>query len=169
MRLDSSLEIFDSATRANADPRERNMRSVRILVSLVLAGSAGTVLAQATASLPKAMSGRWTSVVPGGRTFTDSWSVVLDASAGTGQVTGRLTLRGVTCGALDEPLTGTWDGRELQMASQVRPNVNAQRTNGECGTGRVTFKLARKPGQSTFEGESQRDASSVPSQVTLAP
>jgi hypothetical protein len=145
------------------------MRCVRILVLLVLAGSAGMVLAQTTTSLPKAMSGRWTSVVPGGRTFTDTWSVILDAPGGTGPVTGRLTLRGVTCGALDEPLTGTWDGSELRMESQVHPNVNAQRMNGECGTGRVTFKLARKPGQSTFEGESQRDAAPVPSQVTLAP
>ena len=145
------------------------MRGVRIFVLLVLAGSAGMILAQTTAPLPKAMSGRWTSVVPGGRTFTDTWSVILDASGGTGPVTGRLTLRGVTCGALDEPLTGTWDGSELRMESQVRPNVNAQRTNGECGTGRVTFKLTRKPGQSTFEGESHRDAAPSPSQVTLAP
>jgi hypothetical protein len=145
------------------------MRGVRILVLLVLVGSADMVLAQTTTPLPKAMSGRWTSVVPGGRTFTDTWSVILDVPGGTGPVTGRLTLRGVTCGALDEPLTGSWDGNELRMESQVRPNVNAQRTNGECGTGRVTFKLARKPGQSTFEGESQRDAAPVPSQVTLAP
>lgn len=145
------------------------MRSVRILVLLVLVGSASMVLAQTTSPLPKAMSGRWTSVVPGGRAFTDTWSVILDVPGGTGPVTGRLTLRGVTCGALDEPLTGTWDGSELRMESQVHPNVNAQRMNGECGTGRVTFKLARKPGQSTFEGEAQRDAAPVPSQVTLAP
>jgi len=145
------------------------MRGVRILVLVVIAGSAAGALAQTTTALPKAMSGRWTSVVPGGRTFTDTWSVILDVPGGAGAVTGRLTLRGVTCGALDEPLTGTWDGNELRMESQVRPNVNAQRTNGECGTGRVTFTLARKPGQSTFEGESQRDAAPVPSQVTLAP
>jgi len=41
------------------------------------------------------MSGRWTSVAPGGRTFTDTWSVVLDGPGGTGPFTGRLTLRGV--------------------------------------------------------------------------
>jgi len=130
---------------------------------------AGIVLAQATVPLPKAMSGRWTSVVPGGRTFTDTWSVVLDAPGGTGPVTGRLTLNGVGCGAKDEPLTGTWDGSELRIESQVHPNVNSQRANGECGTGRVTFRLTRKPGQSTFEGESQRDAAPAPSQVTLGP
>ena len=144
------------------------MRSVRNPALLVFAGFAGIALAQTSAPLPAAMSGRWTAVVPG-RTFTDSLSVVLDVPGGTGPLTGRLTLRGVTCGASNEPLTGTWDGSELRMESQVRPNVNAQRANGECGTGRLTFKLTRKPGQTTFEGEALRDASAVPSQVTLAP
>ena len=145
------------------------MRSARNLALLVLAGSAGTVLAQAAAPLPASMSGRWTAVVPGNRTFTDSLSVVLNVPGGTGPLTGRLTLRGIVCGASDEPLTGTWDGSELRLESQVRPNVNALRANGDCGTGRITFKLARKPGQTAFEGEALRDASSVPSQVTLAP
>jgi len=145
------------------------MRSGRNLAVLIFVGSIGTVLAQTPAPLPKTMSGHWTAVVPGGRTFTDSLSVVLDVPGGTGPLTGRLTIRGVTCGALDEPLTGTWDGSELRMESQVRPNVNAQRANGECGTGRVTFNLTRKPGQTAFNGESLRDAAPAPAQVTLAP
>jgi hypothetical protein len=145
------------------------MSSVRNLALLVLAGLAGLVFAQAVAPLPKAMSGRWTAVVPGGRTFTDSLSVVLEVPGGTGPLTGRLTLRGVVCGALDEPLSGTWDGYELRLESQVRPNVNVQRANGECGSGRMTFKLTRKPGQTTFDGEAVRDAAPAPSQVTLAP
>jgi hypothetical protein len=148
----------------------RSRRDVALLFALlVVAGSAGIASAQTSAPLPKTMSGRWTSVVPGVRTFTDSLSVVLDVPQGTGPLTGRLTLRGITCGALDEPLSGTWDGNELRMESQVRPNVNAQRANGECGTGRLSFKLTRKPGQSTFEGEALRDAAPVPSTVTLAP
>jgi hypothetical protein len=145
------------------------MRIVRNVVYLVSATTAGIALAQTAAPLPASMSGRWTAVVPGNRTFTDSLSVVLNVPGGTGPLTGRLTLRGVTCGAQDEPLTGTWDGTELRMESQVRPNVNAQRANGECGTGRLTFKLTRKPGQASFEGEALRDASPAPSQVTLAP
>ena len=148
---------------------EAKIRSGRKLVLLVLAGSAGLVLAQAAAPLPKAMSGRWTAVVPGGRTFTDSLSVVLEVPGGTGPLAGRLTLRGVVCGALDEPLSGTWDGNELRMESHVRPNVNTQRPNGECGTGRITLKLSRKPGQTTFEGEAVRHAAPAPTQVTLAP
>ena len=127
------------------------------------------VLAQAIEPLPKTMSGRWTAVVPGGRTFSDTLSVVLEVPGGTGPLTGRLTLRGVTCGAVDEPLSGTWDGTELRMESRVHPNVNALRANGECGTGRVTFNLTRKPGRTTFDGESLRDAAPTPSQITLAP
>jgi hypothetical protein len=70
-------------------------------------------------------------------------SIVLDVPATTGPLTGRLTVRGVTYGAIDEPLTGTWDGTELRLESQVRPNVNAHRMNGECGTGKTTFALSR--------------------------
>ena len=125
-------------------------------VLLALIGTTIEVLAQTAAPLPSKMSGRWTAVVPGGQTFTDTMSVVLDVPATTGPLTGRLTVRGVTCGALDEPLTGTWDGTELRFESRVRPNVNSQRMNGECGTGKTTFVLSRKPGQAVFEGESRR-------------
>src|SRR2546429_3860600 len=100
---------------------------------------ASTTMAQPVEPLPKAMNGRWTAIVPGGRTFTDTLSVVLEAPAATGQVTGRVTVRGVVCGALDEPLTGSWDGTELHFESRVRPNVNVLYPNGECGTGRIAF------------------------------
>lgn len=145
------------------------MCSFRTCVLLAAIGATINVLAQPAASLPKTMSGRWTAVIPGGQTFTDTMSVSLDLPATTGPLTGRLTVRGVTCGALDEPLSGTWDGAELRFESRVRPNVNAQRMNGECGTGKTTFVLARKPGQDVFEGESRRDAMSVSSQIRLAP
>jgi len=51
----------------------------------------------------------------------------------------------------------------------VRPNVNTQRQNGECGTGRVAYVLTRKPGQAGFEGEAHRDALAMPVQITLSP
>ena len=139
------------------------------LICLFVAWLATSVFAAETAPLPKAMSGRYTAVVPGQQTYTDSLSVVLDAPSGTGPVTGRLTVRGVTCGAVDEPLSGTWDGTELRFESLVKPNVNAQRLNGQCGSGKVTFVLSRKPGQTSFEGESRRDGSPIVTQVKLAP
>jgi hypothetical protein len=144
----------------------RNCQQVTLLALLIFTGM---VFAQTAAPLPKAMSGRWTAVIPGGRTFTDTMSVVLDVPAGTGPVTGHLTSRGVTCGATNEPLTGTWDGTELRFESQVRPNVNTQRANGDCGNGRIIFVLTRKAGHTNFEGESRREGMSVPAQITLAP
>ena len=144
-----------------------NCQKVTLLPLLIFTGM---VFAQTAAPLPKAMSGRWTAVIPGGRTFTDTMSIVFDdAPIASGPVTGRLTSRGVTCGAANEPLTGTWDGTELRFESQVRSNVNPQRANGDCGSGRIIFVLTRKAGQATFEGESRRDGMSVPAQITLAP
>ena len=142
---------------------------LRCLVLLATLATGGSVLAQGGAPLPKSMSGRWVAVVPGSQTYTDSIAAVLDAPDGTGTVTGRLTVRGVACGSIDEPLTGTWDGNELRFESQVRPNVNAARMNGQCGTGHATFTLTRKTGPSGFQGEFIRDGMQAPRQVTLAP
>ena len=145
------------------------MGTFRIGLALALTALAADTAAQTASDLPKKMSGRWTAVIPGRQTFTDSISVVLDAPAGTGPVSGRLTMRGVTCGAIDEPLTGTWDGNELRFESLVRPNVNAQRPNGDCGNGKVVYVLTRKPGHTAFEGDAQRDGMQTTVQVTLSP
>jgi len=125
--------------------------------------------AQDSAPLPKSLSGRWTAVVPGVATFNDTMSMTLDAPVQPGPVTGRLTARGVGCGDENEPLTGTWDGSTLRVESKVYPNVNVQRMNAQCGSGRVTYTLTRKPGQSTFEGEGVRDGMTGAAQVTLSP
>ncbi len=113
------------------------MRTLPALTLLALA--AGVAAAQSVEPLPKIMHGTWTAVVPNVRTFTDTFSVTLDGPPQGGALAGRLTLRGGVCGAQNEPLTGTWDGTELRLESMVRPNVNAQRPNGQCGNGRVTF------------------------------
>jgi hypothetical protein len=145
------------------------MHVIRCLILLISTGVSAVALAQPAAPLPKTLNGTWTAVVPGRATFSDSMSVVLDVPAEPGPVTGRMTSRGVTCGALDEPLAGTWDGKELRFESKVRPNVNVARMNGDCASGRVTYLLTRKPGQAKFEGEGQRDGMSIPVQVTLSP
>lgn len=141
------------------------MQTLRICLT-ALAGVVGAVFAQ-TAALPKSLSGHWMAMGKDGRTYIDSMSVIFDDPIEVGPVKGRLTSRGVGCGAMDEPLTGTWDGSELRFESQVHPNVNAARKNGDCGTGRITFVLTRKPGQAGFAGESHRDTSMA--QITLAP
>lgn len=145
------------------------MRTLRICLLAALTGVASVALAQLVAPLPKSLSGRWMTIGGGvtGRTFTDTMSVAFDDPVGIGPVRGRLTSRGVVCGAMDEPLTGTWDGSELRFESQVRPNVNVARKNGDCGTGHISFVLTRKLGRTGFEGESHRDGSTA--QITLAP
>ena len=145
------------------------MHVIRWLFPLVAVGVSVAAFAQSVAPLPKSLSGSWTAVVPGRATFTDSMSVVLDGPGEPGPLTGRMTSRGVTCGALDEPLTGSWDGKELRLESKVRPNVNVARINGDCASGRVTYVLTRRSGQAKFEGEGQRDGMSIPVQVTLSP
>jgi hypothetical protein len=145
------------------------MRAFRNCVVLVLTGVIANVLAEPVSPLPKKMSGHWTTAIPGSRTFTGAMSVVLNLPSGTGPIKGRLTSRGVFCGAIDEPLTGTWDGSELRLESKVRPNVNVQRKNGECGTGKVIYVLTRKAGQTRFDGEVWSDSAPVRGQVTLAP
>jgi hypothetical protein len=145
------------------------MYAFRVFIAVALASVAGSVLAQAGAPLPKAMSGHWTVLASNGRVYTGDTSVVLDAPDGTGAVTGRFTSPGVTCGALDEPLSGTWDGSELRFETMVRPNENTQQRDGECGSGKLTYVLKRNPGQPGFEGEGHRDGMQVPVQVTLAP
>ncbi len=145
----------------------RNLKTAYVLIAIAALQS-GNVLAQ-TAALPKALSGHWTAVIPGRQTYSDSISMVLDAPGADGSVTGRLTTRGVGCGSQDEPLTGSWDGSVLRVESKVRPNVNAQRMNGDCASGRLTLVLTRKPGQAAFEGEALRDGSSIPSQITMSP
>jgi hypothetical protein len=161
-------QICMCATRFMDNEKEAIMRTLRVCLLATLTGVAGAVFAQTAAPLPKSLSGHWMSMGGNtGRTYIDSMSVTFDDPVEIGPVKGRLTSRGVVCGAMDEPLTGTWDGSELRFESQVRPNVNVARNNGDCGTGRITFVLTRKPGQPGFEGESHRDTSTA--QITLAP
>ena len=130
--------------------------------------SAASAQAPANA-LPGALSGRWTFLPAGGRTFVDMWSARFDGTGAPGPVTGKLTWRGVNCGAQDEPLTGTWDGTELRFESVLRANANTQNLNGNCEGGRAVWVLKRKPGSATFEGEGSMNERKVVVTVTASP
>ncbi|MDH4181015.1 MAG: hypothetical protein OEV46_03320 [Betaproteobacteria bacterium] len=121
------------------------------------------------APLPGALSGRWTVVPAGGRALVDVFSVRFDGTGAPGPVTGKLTWRGVNCGAQDEPLKGTWDGVELRFESHLRANSNTQNMNGACGNSRGEWVLRRKPGSSTFEGEGLFNEGKVVATLTAAP
>jgi len=137
---------------------------------LVLAlGAAWSASAQQATPLPKSLSGRWVAVVPGRTTFTDTMSLTLDDATPSGPVSGRVTIRGLSCGAKDEPFTGTWNGTQLRIEFKSYPNVNVQRLNGDCGSGQAAFVFTRRPGEAGFDGEGTRDGSPVPIRATLSP
>lgn len=130
--------------------------------------AAGAVSAQSAEPLPAKLSGRWTFMGPAG-VFNDVVSLAFDAGAPPGRVAGRATWRGLTCGAQDEPFTGTWDGTELRIDTTHRPNVNAQRMNGSCAQGHAIYVLKRVPGTDRFEGNARVEGLPAVASVTLAP
>lgn len=145
--------------------RPRFVGAVAILATLV---AAFAVSAQAPATaLPGALSGRWTFVPPGGRALVDFWSIRFDGSRDPGPVKGTFTWRGRSCGAIDQPVDGTWNGTELRFEARLAPNVNTQIQNGQCADGPVQLVLQRKPGDRAFEGEARAPNATV--SVTASP
>jgi hypothetical protein len=124
---------------------------------------------QPFAPLPTNLSGRWTYVFAGGRTVVDSVSITFDVLGEQGQVAGRLSHRGVNCGALDEPFTGTWNGAELRIEARMRANVNTARNGGTCPSSNAIYTLKRAAGGDGFAGEVIMEGMTTPAQVTLAP
>jgi hypothetical protein len=140
------------------------MRTAVIALAAVVAGLA---FAQSADPLPPKLSGRYNFVGPQG-VYNDAVTLTFDAPAVAGKVSGRVSWRGVNCGALDEPFVGTWDGTELRIETTHRANVNTQRPNGQCGSGRATYTLKRMPG-SKFEGQVQIEGSPAIATLALAP
>lgn len=133
-------------------------------------GCAAVAFAQSVpAPLPPSLSGRWTYSAPNGRTFVDYWSVRFDSSGAPGAVNGMVTWRGLSCGAKDEPVTGTWNGTELRFEVVLRPNVNTQNPNGNCGNGRTTVLLTRNAGATGFEGTATQADRNVTVAVNASP
>jgi hypothetical protein len=140
-------------------------------VLLMLTSGPINALAQREAPLPKAMSGHW--VEPwqpsyNDRNYSDAISVTFDGDGAPGPVTGRLTRRGILCGAVNEPLTGTWDGVELRFVAVNRPNMNTHQPDGNCSRRPWKYLLVRKPEQTAFEGDG-RSPGGTYIQIMLSP
>jgi hypothetical protein len=123
------------------------------------------VFGQSDAALPATLSGRWTAITPSGA-FIDSFSIVFEGNRAPGTVPGRLTWRGVNCGAKDEPIQAQWDGNVLKFEAVLKADTNTQRMNGKCGAEPVRWELKRKGAQS-FEGEGR--AANITVSVTAGP
>jgi hypothetical protein len=121
--------------------------------------------AQSAQELPPKLSGRWT-LTNNTAIFNEPFSIAFEGSRGPGTVSGRLTWRGIMCGAKDEPIQAQWDGTELRFEAVLKPDTNTQRSYGKCAPDPVRWILRRKSDQ-TFEGEGR--ASSAVVTVTAAP
>jgi hypothetical protein len=138
------------------------------LPCIAFATIAGTVAAQSNDVLPHKLSGRWTFQSPN-QTFINPVEMTFEGDGKPGPVTGRVTYRGLGCGAENEPLTGTWDGRELRIIAMHRANVNAVRINGQCGDGKTTYVLVRKAGEVGFEGQVTSSYSMATATMSVSP
>jgi len=140
----------------------------RTVLSVLLLLAAGAATAQSADPLPGKLAGHWSYMGPDG-VFIDTVSIAIDGNGQPGPVTGRVTFRGVNCGAQDEPFTGTWDGSELLVETVHRANVNTRRMGGQCSTGHATYLLRRKPGEKAFEGDGHFDGTSLVVTISLSP
>lgn len=125
--------------------------------------------AQGAEALPERLSGRWAFTPPsGGTTFIDTWSIRFEGDRAAPRVKGFVSWRGRGCGAQDDPVEATWDGREVRFQFVARANVNAQIANATyCGDGKTDVSLQRKTGSRAFEGEAVQNNARV--QVSGAP
>ena len=137
----------------------------RIAVAL-LATIATSATAQTDSRLPASLSGRWTLVGPTGAVI-DTFAVVFEGNGTPGTIPGKLTWRGVNCGAKDEPMQASWDGTELKFEVVLRANTNTQRMNGNCSAEPTRWVLKRKAGDRAFEGEGR--VANIVVTVTAAP
>jgi hypothetical protein len=139
--------------------------AVTALPGILLVALVEAAAAQAGDRLPGKLSGHWTYI--GSRTYINPVTIVFDGDGAPGPVTGRLTWRGVTCGAQDEPLNGTWNGTELRFTAALRANVNVESMNAQCGDAR--FTLTRKPGEQGFDGDARASYTPAVPTISLAP
>ena len=109
----------------------------RICVAWLLASVAITGFAQTDTRLPASLSGRWTYVGPSG-VIVDAFSIAFEGNGTQATVPGKLTWRGMNCGAKDEPIQATWDGTELKFEAVLKANANTQRMQGNCPTEATT-------------------------------
>lgn len=142
---------------------------IKSVLGMALCLACADLAAQPFDTLPKSLNGRWTYVFPGGRTFVDSVAITFDNAGEQGAVAGRLTHRGVNCGALDEPFSGTWNGAELRIEARLRANVNTMRNGSSCPSTNAVYTLQRAAGGNGFAGQVIMEGMTAPAQVTLSP
>ncbi|MEP7208350.1 MAG: hypothetical protein ABI920_15540 [Casimicrobiaceae bacterium] len=113
------------------------------LFMLALLATAVAVAGEAGEPLAPELAGRWTVLAPNGTTYIDVFALRFEGPLAPGTVRGRLTHRGITCGAKDEPFEGAWDGRVLRFEVDLKANANT-RTTSPCAAPHTIYVLERK-------------------------
>lgn len=124
------------------------MRS-RHWLAVVLGILCAFYLTQVTAAdlLPNALSGRWvgTGKAKGGAALPVdfAWSLQLAKQNSDGSFEGTITYAGRNCSARNAPMSGSYDGMELVIKTELEPKA-------QCGP--TTFRMKKTGGKHMFEG-----------------
>lgn len=102
--------------------------------------------------LPKDMNGRWSGTSGRGMNQTPidwAWSVHIAKQNPDKSLEGTITYEGRRCSAKDAPMTGTFDGVELVIKTQLEPKA-------QCGAS--TMRMKKTGGKHLFEGTNRSGA-----------
>lgn len=102
--------------------------------------------------LPQNLSGRWvgTARAKGGSASMPvdfAWSLQLAKQNPDGSFEGTITYAGRNCSARNAPMSGTYDGDQLVIKTELEPK-------GQCGP--TTFRMKKTGGKHMFEGTMMR-------------
>lgn len=125
----------------------------RACLGVFLVGLLGvSTLVVAQQPLPKVMTGTWDVDLPPATRMTvlasGSWSIVIERQNPDGSIEGKMTWAGGRhCEAVDEPITGSFDGNELRIEGMLRDKYR------NAGCRKAIFVLKRNAFGNAFAGE----------------
>lgn len=95
-------------------------------------------------ALPKSLSGRWIGTTVKRTPYDFAWSLQIAKQNPDGSFEGTINYDGRQCTARNAPMTGTFDGAELTIKTELEPKT-------QCGP--TTFRLKKAGGKHLFEGK----------------
>jgi hypothetical protein len=126
-------------------------RRIRLLLMCAVIGLLPFTQTAAQEKLPTAMKGRWIGMgQQGGKIPIDfPWSIEITKQNPDGSIEGSMNYAGPQCSAKNAPMTGTFDGVDLIVTTELQPKM-------QCG--KQSFRLKKSGGKHLFEGKGQNRA-----------
>ena len=123
-------------------------RRTRLLVWCAVIGLLPFTQTAAQEQLPTAMKGRWIGMGnQAGKIPIDfPWSIEITKQNPDGSIEGTMSYAGPQCSAKNAPMTGTFNGVQLIVTTELQPKM-------QCG--RQSFRLNKSGGKHLFEGKGQ--------------